>query len=43
MGAMAVGIVLIVLLSVRVFGLMGDVASTCPCEPIVDQVRSSQA
>ncbi|MDX6654920.1 MAG: hypothetical protein QOH18_1859 [Solirubrobacterales bacterium] len=41
LGGMAVGIVLLVLLSVRIFDLMDDVASTCPCEPIVDQVRFS--
>lgn len=36
---MAVGVALIVLLSIRIFGLMNDLGSGCPCEPIVDQVR----
>jgi hypothetical protein len=39
---MTLGIVLLVLLSVRIFGLMDDVSSTCPCEPIIDQVRISE-
>jgi hypothetical protein len=38
---MAIGVTLMVLLSLRIFDLMGDVASTCPCDPIVDQVRFS--
>ena len=38
---MAIGIALLILLSVRIFDLMDDVASTCPCEPIIDQVRIS--
>lgn len=37
----AVGIVLLVLLSARIFGLMNEVPSTCACEPIIDQVRFS--
>jgi hypothetical protein len=41
LGGTAVGIMLIVVLSIRIFGLMGEVASTCPCEPVVDQVRLS--
>ena len=36
---MAVGVVLLVLLSVRIVGVMNDVAGTCPCEPIIDQIR----
>jgi hypothetical protein len=32
-------VVLLVLLSVRIFDLMAGAASTCPCEPIIDQVR----
>ncbi|MFR9781069.1 hypothetical protein ACL02O_34175 [Micromonospora sp. MS34] len=39
LSGMVVGIVLLVLLSARIFGLMNEVASTCPCEPIIDQVR----
>jgi uncharacterized membrane protein YhaH (DUF805 family) len=42
LGGMALGLVLIVLLTIRVFNLMNDVASTCPCEPIVDQLRISR-
>ena len=41
LGGAGVGVMLIVLLSLRVAGIMGDVAGTCPCEPIVDQVRFS--
>ena len=41
LGGTALGVVLIVLLTVRVVGVMGDVTSTCPCEPIIDQVRTS--
>jgi hypothetical protein len=41
LGGMAVGLVLMVLLTVRVGNLINDVASTCPCEPIVDQLRIS--
>ncbi|MFC4018368.1 hypothetical protein ACFOW4_10480 [Micromonospora sp. GCM10011542] len=42
LGGMAVGVLLLVILSVRIFGLIDEVASTCPCEPIIDQVRFSQ-
>jgi hypothetical protein len=42
LGGMALGVALMVLLTVRVFGLMNDVASTCPCEPIFDQLRISR-
>jgi hypothetical protein len=34
----AVGLALVVLLSVRVFGVMNAVGSGCPCEPIIDQI-----
>jgi predicted Co/Zn/Cd cation transporter (cation efflux family) len=40
LAGMAVGIALLVLLTVRIVGLMDEVASTCPCEPIIDQIRS---
>lgn len=39
LSGMGVGIVLVVLLSIRIFGVMDEVASSCPCEPIIDQVR----
>lgn len=42
LGGTAVGVLLLVVLSVRIFGLINEVASTCPCEPIIDQVRFSQ-
>lgn len=38
---MAVGVILMVLLSVRIFNLMADVSGNCPCDPIVDQLRFS--
>ncbi|NYF58591.1 hypothetical protein [Micromonospora purpureochromogenes] len=39
LSGMVVGILLLVLLSARIFGLMSEVAATCPCDPIIDQVR----
>ncbi|MFI7492990.1 hypothetical protein ACIBXA_31925 [Micromonospora echinaurantiaca] len=39
LSGMGVGILLVLLLSARTFGVMNEVASTCPCEPIIDQVR----
>jgi hypothetical protein len=42
LGGMALGLVLMALLTVRVLDLMSDVAATCPCEPIVDQLRISR-
>jgi uncharacterized membrane protein YfcA len=38
---MAIGIALLVVLSVRIVGLFGQVGSTCPCEPLIDQLRNS--
>lgn len=40
---MAVGLVLVVMLSVRILSLTNDLGSGCPCEPIIDQVRWSSA
>ncbi|WP_238011892.1 hypothetical protein KZZ52_13720 [Dactylosporangium sp. AC04546] len=42
LSGMALGLLLMVLLTIRVVDLMNDVASTCPCEPIVDQLRISR-
>lgn len=39
---MTIGVVLVAVLSVRISDLMNDVGGTCPCEPLIDQVRSSQ-
>lgn len=39
-GAM-VGVVLLVLLSMRVLAVMDGVGGTCPCQPLIDQLRSA--
>lgn len=39
LAGMAVGLALVVLMSVRVFGVMNAVGGGCPCGPAIDQLR----